>query len=193
MNPCKWKTYSKEELENIVKNNVSYSGVATALGYRVAGSNIQTIKEMVSFHNLDTSHFLGRSSNLGKIDFDKFVDGRHVPNNSVLVALISLRGRECECCHQKVWMGKDIPLEVHHIDGNNWNSLLSNLQMLCPNCHAQTETWRGRNIDKPKAHQISDEEFSKALVGRNVRQALLHLGLSPRGGNYSRAKKLLNK
>jgi hypothetical protein len=37
------------------------------------------------------------------------------------------------------------PLELDHIDGDRWNSELSNLRLICPNCHAFTPTYRGRN------------------------------------------------
>lgn len=42
-------------------------------------------------------------------------------------------------------MGRDIPLELDHIDGERSNNLLENLRLLCPNCHALTPTYRGRN------------------------------------------------
>ena len=65
--------------------------------------------------------------------------------------------------------------------------------MLCPNCHSQTNTWKGRNIKKRSAkQQISDSDFIDALnTTRNIRQALLKLGLTPKGGNYKRANELL--
>lgn len=45
---------------------------------------------------------------------------------------------ECEKCGISEWLGEPITVEIHHIDGDNTNNLLSNLQMLCPNCHSQT-------------------------------------------------------
>lgn len=49
---------------------------------------------------------------------------------------------ECENCGLDNWMGGNIPLEVHHLDGNNANNEKSNLKVLCCNCHAQTDNWR---------------------------------------------------
>lgn len=42
----------------------------------------------------------------------------------------------CELCGNTFWQGRHIPLELHHIDGDHFNNELSNLQILCPNCHA---------------------------------------------------------
>jgi hypothetical protein len=52
---------------------------------------------------------------------------------------------KCNKCGIDSWQGKPISLELDHIDGNNKNNGRSNLECLCPNCHAQTPTWRGRN------------------------------------------------
>ena len=38
-----------------------------------------------------------------------------------------------------------VPLEVHHKDGNYLNNKEDNLELLCPNCHALTETYKGGN------------------------------------------------
>ena len=55
-----------------------------------------------------------------------------------------VRERKCENCGRVEWNGKPIPLELHHIDGDTTNNTDSNLQILCPNCHAQTDNYRGR-------------------------------------------------
>jgi hypothetical protein len=52
------------------------------------------------------------------------------------------RGNRCEECGISDWLGKPISMEVDHIDGDTNNNDLSNLKVLCPNCHSQTPTWR---------------------------------------------------
>lgn len=52
----------------------------------------------------------------------------------------------CEICGLDSWMGDSIPLEVHHKDGDKNNNGRDNLTVVCCNCHAQTDNWRGRNI-----------------------------------------------
>lgn len=100
---------------------------------------------------------------------------------------------KCNRCGLDEWLGEKILLEFEHKDGNNKNNSRENLEFLCPNCHSLTPTWRGRNITiKDEKKSISDEEFLKSLSkNTTIRQALLELGLAPKGSNYRRAKKLL--
>lgn len=49
-----------------------------------------------------------------------------------------IKEEKCEMCGLGEWMGNKIVLELHHIDGNRFNNDLSNLQILCPNCHSLT-------------------------------------------------------
>ena len=46
------------------------------------------------------------------------------------------------------WQDGKISLEIDHIDGDSSNHTLENLRYLCPNCHALTATYRGRNKSK---------------------------------------------
>ena len=53
--------------------------------------------------------------------------------------------KQCEICNGVEWNGVEIPLELDHINGDRYDNRLENLRILCPNCHAQTDTYRGRN------------------------------------------------
>lgn len=55
-----------------------------------------------------------------------------------------LKENKCEKCGISEWNGEELCLELHHIDGNHYNNNLNNLQILCPNCHSQTKSFRGR-------------------------------------------------
>ena len=52
----------------------------------------------------------------------------------------------CAVCRNTSWNNKPIPLVCDHIDGINDNFSLSNIRLICPNCDAQTPTYKGRNI-----------------------------------------------
>lgn len=57
-----------------------------------------------------------------------------------------LKKKQCELCGLAIWLDKEIPLELHHKDGNHYNNNLENLQILCPNCHAIQPGNSGANI-----------------------------------------------
>ena len=100
---------------------------------------------------------------------------------------------KCSECEIKQWNDKKITFELDHIDGDSANCRLRNLRYLCPNCHSQTATYKGKNINTGKI-KISDEELLGSLKKhKNTRRALIEVGLSPRGGNYARVARLLNK
>lgn len=143
MGKCIWKQYTKEQLEEIVKRNESYMGVARELGYALAGTYVQSINSMIQYYGFDVSHFTGQAgSNRGNFDMTRFTTNSKTRTASLRPALINLRGHQCECCKNTEWNGLPIPLEIHHIDGINNNHDLDNLQLLCPNCHALTDNWR---------------------------------------------------
>ncbi len=101
----------------------------------------------------------------------------------------------CENCGcDGHWQNGIISLELDHKDGDNTNNELSNLHYLCPNCHALTGTYRGKNKKKESSVTITEDDFVEVLRNTpNIRQALLKLNLAPAGANYSRAKELLDK
>ena len=51
----------------------------------------------------------------------------------------------CHQCHINSWNGKSLNMELHHIDSDRTNHHITNLQLLCPNCHAQTDNYRAKN------------------------------------------------
>lgn len=59
-----------------------------------------------------------------------------------------IKDHKCEKCGLNEWFGIKIPIELHHIDGDRFNNKLNNLQILCPNCHSQTDNYSGKNSFK---------------------------------------------
>lgn len=195
----KWEQFTKEELQKFVEESTSINQVSVKCGYSEnSGSGQAAIREMIQDYGFDTSHFFelnGISHNKGQYNYERFKKGNAIKSANMIDALVNLRGWECENCHNIEWMGKKIPLEVHHIDGDNLNNEIENLQLLCPNCHAQTDNFRNRNRNQSKKRdEISEEDFKKVLEeSPNIRQALIKLGLAPKGGNYTRANEIIAK
>ncbi len=55
-----------------------------------------------------------------------------------------IKENKCEICKVDEWCDKPISCELDHIDGDRTNHVLSNLRILCPNCHSQTDTFRSK-------------------------------------------------
>lgn len=59
---------------------------------------------------------------------------------------LGLKEKKCEECGiSDTWNGKPLSFELHHVDGDHYNNEISNLQILCPNCHSQTDSYRRRH------------------------------------------------
>ena len=67
--------------------------------------------------------------------------------------IINTYGEKCNCCGLSEWNNKPIILEVNHIDGKAYNNIIENLELLCPNCHSQTETFRNKNNNSDRKYR----------------------------------------
>ncbi len=59
-----------------------------------------------------------------------------------------LKENRCEICGITEWNGRPLNMELHHINGDGNDSRLHNLQLLCGNCHSQTDNWGGRGVKR---------------------------------------------
>jgi hypothetical protein len=147
----------------------------------------------------DCAHFDGkRGWSKGKtlLDLEEvFTENSHKSNDVVKNALLnnSLKEYKCEVCSLIEWQGKPVKLHLDHINGINTDNRIDNLRFLCPNCHSQTDTYCGKSINTGKL-KVSDEFLIECVKSsRNVRQALIKSGLTPKGLNYERVYKLMNE
>lgn len=80
------------------------------------------------------------------------VSGHYTRTTRIRNGLIKfgLKEHKCECCGRTTWNGRPIPIDVHHIDGDNSNNSIENLQILCSNCHRQTDNFGSLNKGRKK-------------------------------------------
>ena len=162
---------------NYVAKSQTWRELAIKCGYRNQGNN-KVIRKRISELKLNTDHLPRKGRDWSK--------GRHVRKlqkytledilveNSTYYSMTSLRRRlhselgwknRCSSCLLEKWMGKPIPLEMDHINGTNNDNRITNLRLLCPNCHAFTDTYRGKNVKyqtKPKTCIDCDIQISRS-------------------------------
>ena len=145
---------SDEQFKEIVANSYSYSDCLRALGLSTSGgSSTDILKRRIQELNCSTDHFNRVKSGVYK----KYTLEEILIENSDYANISSLKKRlinegyleyKCACCRINEWLGQPISLQLDHINGNNRDHRIENLRFLCPNCHAQTETYAGKNKGK---------------------------------------------
>jgi hypothetical protein len=148
--PTRWARHTEETLREIVAVSTSVKEVVRRLGISPVGGNHTHISRRIATLGIDTSHFVTRSarpkgSRGDLLSLRSPQDGR-VPGRRLLQQLLR-RGvpETCALCGTgPEWNQKPLRLEVDHINGDWWDNRPGNLQLLCPNCHAVTDTYRGR-------------------------------------------------
>lgn len=75
-----------------------------------------------------------------------FVVGSKNNNQKVKNRLFeeNIKKYECEECGISNYRDKPITLQLHHVNGVNTDNRIENLQILCPNCHSQTDNYAGK-------------------------------------------------
>ena len=156
------RPYTKQWLQELCADSFSYAEVLKKAGRKQTGGNQETLKRKISEFEIDISHFTGQRwydtpykvCNLTGMEQEKYTLEEVLCKDSP-VKQKTLRGYierhrvlEYKCVNcgcDGHWQGGMISLEIDHVDGDCTNNELSNLRYLCPNCHALTETYRGRN------------------------------------------------
>jgi hypothetical protein len=126
------------------------------IGLRPMGGNYKTVHQVVKRLGLDTSHWTGQAHLRGKTHTWGIPKQ---PLSEILVlgstySTLYLKKRLveegllpdiCSGCRTVEWRGQKLVLELEHNNGDSSDHRIENLCLLCPNCHSQTPTFRGRN------------------------------------------------
>lgn len=157
MSKSKIAEYTKEELQDLLDTSVNYKEVLNRIGLSAIGNNYNTLNKYIKLYSLSTKniessrkHTFSRNA---KYDTkDNFVSSLEdgsctLKSSKILKRLVEYGIKEysCEKCGIAEWNGAQITLEIHHKDGNHENTKLKNLEILCPNCHSQTDNFRFKN------------------------------------------------
>jgi 5-methylcytosine-specific restriction endonuclease McrA len=151
-------SYDVLQISEAVKNSLSFAQVMREIGKRGSGTQ-QRIKLFCQKHSIDYRHFTGQAhcTPQPKVSFEN--GSKKVSTNTLKNRLFAAGvPKICQRCGLSKWQGLSAPLELHHRDGNRNNNNLSNLQILCPNCHAQTESYCKRKTSRKEvSHETKNQ------------------------------------
>lgn len=104
----------------------------------------------IQYNGNQSGKGLKKNNNQGMTLLEYLEKSKDIQSNKVRKKLLEEGYKEyrCECCGLTEWLNEPIPLELHHKDGNRFHNELSNYELLCPNCHARTDSYRGKNYTK---------------------------------------------
>lgn len=151
-------TYTDEQLIQVVKTSLSIAQILKKLGLKIHNNNYVVLRRNIEKLKINVSHLLGKGY-LKNRKFgyrfpigDYLSNSRYMNSHNLKLRLIDEKILEHKCgnCGLLEWLGKSIPIELHHKDGNHKNNNLTNLQILCPNCHALTDNHAGKGIGRKK-------------------------------------------
>lgn len=160
------KKVPKKHFIDVVNTCTSFRQILEKCGLGFWGAHFKIVKERIRNLGLDTSKLKGQGWNKGNTNLEwAYTEiSKHLKDNtkSGKSSITSFRLKNrlikakileaiCSNCKNTEWLGNLIPLELEHKDGNKYNNLLENLCLLCPNCHALTDTYRAKNYGRYKS------------------------------------------
>lgn len=93
----------------------------------------------------------GRNLGQGYLTAEQYLcSGSVIKSHTLKLKLFKdgIKAKQCEICGVSQWQGVELPLELHHKDGDHYNNELNNLMILCPNCHSIQEGNSGASAGK---------------------------------------------
>lgn len=146
------RKYTKEVLSEKVQNCLSWRQLIQSLSLKETGGNYKNLQKRCEEFNIDTSHFTGQGWNTkehpnfgnGISLEERFTLQKNKKASSKTKEILfnhALKEKRCEKCGITEWMGEPIIFQLHHINGDPKDDRLENLQILCPNCHSQTDSY----------------------------------------------------
>lgn len=142
----RYKKLTKSDIEiinNAVKNNIPIATIAKKLN----------VARATAYNKIKILYpdYKGNQGGKGFKDTSRksvieLLKSNTASNTIIRKRLIEdgYKQERCECCGLSEWMGKPIPLELHHKDFNHWNNDLDNLEILCSNCHMQKHNYNNK-------------------------------------------------
>ncbi len=159
----------KELILELISKNTTKSEICKVLYCKP--STLERYLKIMNISYMGNQGRTGHKSKLRKSAIYYIDNDIVVGSHKLKLKLIedNIKEHKCESCGLEEWMGNKIPIELHHVDGNRFNNKLENLEILCPNCHANTDNYSGKNI-KHKQHKKKTPKIEKLPIKREVKR-----------------------
>lgn len=160
------------EFKELINNSSCTADVLKALDYSVNGNSwaYRIVSERMDKLNIQFGKTIKYvNGKLEQLPLEKILTEDSNYNRTKLKDRLikeGLKEYKCEICGLTEWLNKPISLQLHHLNGINNDNRLSNLQLLCPNCHSQTENFctKGKGLSlKKKCDNLPLEDRKKIL------------------------------
>lgn len=140
----------KDEILQWISENQSKAFICRELKCKPETLNNYLQKMGIQYGGNQAGKGLSKESSQYMTLIDYLANSKDIQTNKIRLKLLKEGYKEykCEKCGLSEWLGQPIALEVHHRDGDRTNNTIENFQLLCPNCHAQTDSYRGKNSAK---------------------------------------------
>ena len=132
----------------LVRESKNIYQVCIKLRKRPTNNYYLLVKNVIEKYKLSTTHFTNEVESKKGVKHltneEAFSNRGKFYNLSALKKRIlkyNIKSYKCECCGISNWVGKPLSLQIHHINGNRFDNRIENLQLLCPNCHSQTDNF----------------------------------------------------
>ena len=131
----------EQEIRKWISENESNSEIARRLNCKVDTLKSYYLKMGINYKGNQGSK--GKKIDSRRKDALELIENPNISNSRKRRRLIEDGYKEdkCERCGLSEWMGMKIPLELHHRDFNHYNNELSNLMIVCSNCHMQLHNY----------------------------------------------------
>lgn len=136
-----------EELRMLCKTETSQASILRKLGYTNSPGNYGTLKRLAEEFGLDLPDGSGTGHATQRVlrpleeilvESSTYTNNQHLKNRVLNAGLLLNR---CFCGQGPEWNGKSLTLQLDHINGIHNDNRIENLRIICPNCHAQTQTF----------------------------------------------------
>lgn len=195
--------YKYNKISDVIQMSYSLVDVAKNVGLvnddvsKISARLCKNIKKFIIENNLDTSHFRHSSKvgyNVTRTNEEVFSKNSEVSQSTVKKRFMAKVKYECAICSVGSWNNAPLSLQLDHVDGDNKNNLMSNLRLLCPNCHSQTENFGSKNktFKLHKKANINDKViFTSQTVKKERVKKVRATFVSDKEKRQSQADKIL--